>query len=143
MLPNAPSIKPATITSRQPFATKDGKKNMIWAASRLRTCIYLQRFTSPNLSVGKRILRASQPCCTRLAAPLCKCILAIQSSPAQDLGVLPHAARLFQTQHFSGAVYQDQKWQENDTRDTIAALSSGAGRSGVAVIRLSGPTAGA
>ncbi|BDA43876.1 probable tRNA modification GTPase GTPBP3, mitochondrial [Coccomyxa sp. Obi] len=114
---------------------------MIWSNSRLCTRIYQQLLTAPNLAVGTRILRASHPCCTRLAAPLYKSLLTIRSAPVLDLLVLPHAARLFQTQRCSTAVYQDQGGQENDTRDTIAALSSGAGRSGVAVIRLSGPKA--
>ena len=116
---------------------------MILAASKLYTKIYLQLLTATNLAVGTRFFRASQPSCTRLAAPLFKSLFTIQSAPSLDPLVLPHPARLLQTQRCSKAVYQDQNLQENDTRDTIAALSSGAGRSGVAVIRLSGPSAGA
>ncbi len=116
---------------------------MIWAASRLCTRLYLQLLACPKLALGTRVLRASEPCGKRLAAPLYKSLLTLQSAQALDLLVLPQAARLFQTQRCSTAAYQDQISQETDKRDIIAALSSGSGRSGVAVIRLSGPRAGA
>ena len=75
---------------------------------------------------------ASAPACRRLQSThLCR------SAPSQptDNSVLSYS---------SAQPYSPQQLAElrKDARDTIVALSSGSGRAGVAVIRISGPRAG-
>ncbi len=93
-------------------------------------------------------LRPTQSYCMPLAAPASSATNIPWTTPATDLAAYPvSASRQMQTQSrpccAAATAAAFEAVPENDARDTIAALSSGPGRSGVAVIRLSGPRAGA
>ncbi len=78
----------------------------------------------------------------RALAHAAQTLLAARSGAAA--APAPAAAYPLQSWKIGAPLSQPRRWYTAQRRwDTIAALSSGAGRAGIAVIRMSGPRAGA
>ena len=120
---------------------------MTTVVARLCARLGLQLPLVQQLAEGNWLHRSSSLRSTWLDAPACAARHATWSTPATSLVTAAMAARHIQTQSLAcgsaAAEAACERLPRDDACDTIAALSSGPGRSGVAVIRLSGPRAGA
>jgi hypothetical protein len=120
---------------------------MTTVVARLCARLGLQLPLVQQLAEGNWLHRSSMLRSTWLAAPVCAARHPTWSTPATSLATAAMAARHIQTESLAcgsaAAEAACERLPTDDACDTIAALSSGPGRSGVAVIRLSGPRAGA